>query len=246
MSEKYFFDFHPSKLTILKKNSDSSVTIVHENRIDAKQPFHNEELIEVSKPFSSLETQQYFRWFSTQFTLIPNALFLPSQLENYYRLNFGELNPSECLTYDSIYDENLSLVYPIPNWLNDFKRSYFFKAEIQHHASYLIKNSFKSKNDDLISIVFEGTAFIMSIKKDGKLIICNSFEYQNEEDLLYFILSHHKQLGLIEKNTINLMSYLEVLNSEKILSLITHFKELKEYTVIFLDKSAYNSTLTCE
>ena len=46
MSEKYFFDFHPSKLTILKKNSDSSVTIAHENRIEAKQPFHNEELIE--------------------------------------------------------------------------------------------------------------------------------------------------------------------------------------------------------
>ena len=86
----------------------------------------------------------------------------------------------------------------------------------------------------------------MSIKKEGKLIICNSFEYQNEEDLIYFILSHHKQLGLIEKNTINLMSYLEVLNSEKIISLITHFKELKEYTVIFLDKPAYNSTLTCE
>jgi hypothetical protein len=246
MSEKYFFDFHPSKLTILKKNSDSSVTIANENRIDSKQPFHNEELIEVSKPFSSLETQQYFRWFSTQFTLIPNALFLPSQLENYYRLNFGELNPSECLSYDSIYDENLSLVYSIPNWLNDFKRNYFFKAEIQHHAACLIKNSFKSKNDDLISIVFEGTAFIMSIKKEGKLIICNSFEYQNEEDLIYFILSHHKQLGLIEKNTINLMSYLEVLNSEKIISLITHFKELKEYTVIFLDKPAYNSTLTCE
>ena len=246
MSEKYFFDFHPSKLTILKKNSDSSVTIAHENRIDAKQPFHNEELIEVSKPFSSLETQQYFRWFSSQFTLIPNALFLPSQLEDYYRLNFGELNPSETLSYDSIYDENLSLVYSIPNWLNHFKRSYFFKAEIQHHAACLIKNSFKSKNDDLISIVFEGTAFVMSIKKDGKLIICNSFEYQNEEDLIYFILSHHKQLGLIEKNTINLMSYLEVLNSEKIISLITHFKELKEYTVIFLDKPAYNSTLTCE
>ncbi len=246
MSEKYFFDFHPSKLTILKKNSDSSVTIAHENRIDSKQPFHNEELIEVSKPFSSLETQQYFRWFSTQFTLNPNALFLPSQLENYYRLNFGELNPSECLSYDSIYDENLSLVYSIPNWLNDFKRNYFFKAEIQHHAACLIKNSFKSKNDDLISIVFEGTAFIMSIKKEGKLIICNSFEYQNEEDLIYFILSHHKQLGLIEKNTINLMSYLEVLNSEKIISLITHFKELKEYSVIFLDKPAYNSTLTCE
>ena len=246
MSEKYFFDFHPSRLTILKKNSDSSVTIAHENRIDPKLPFHNEELIEVSKPFSSLETQQYFRWFSTQFTLIPNALFLPSQLEDYYRLNFGELNPSECLSYDSIYDENLSLVYSIPNWLNDFKRSYFFKAEIQHHASCLIKNTFKSKNDDLISIVFEGTAFIMSIKKEGKLIICNSFEYQNEEDLIYFILSHHKQLGLIEKNTINLMSYLEVLNSEKIISLITHFKELKEYTIIFLDKPAYNSTLTCE
>ena len=128
MSEIYFFDFHPSKLTILKKNSDSSLTIAHENRIAPKMPFHNEELIEVSKPFSSLETKQYFRWFSTQFTLIPNALFLPSQLENYYRLNFGELNPSETLSYDSIYDENLSLVYSIPNWLNDFKRSYFFKA----------------------------------------------------------------------------------------------------------------------
>ena len=38
MSEKYFFDFHPSKLTILKKNSDSSVTIAHENRIDSKVP----------------------------------------------------------------------------------------------------------------------------------------------------------------------------------------------------------------
>jgi len=97
MSEKYFFDFHPSKLTILKKNSDSSVTIAHENRIEAKQPFHNEELIEAIRPFSNSETKQHFTWFSSQFTLIPNALFLPSQLENYYRLNFGELNPTESL-----------------------------------------------------------------------------------------------------------------------------------------------------
>ena len=121
--------------------------------------------------------------------------------------------------------------------------------EISDLKGQILKESsqkFKSKNDDLISIVFEGTAFIMSIKKEGKLIICNSFEYQNEEDLIYFILSHHKQLGLIEKNIINLMSYLEDINSEKILSLISHFKELKEYTVNFLDKSAYNSTLTCE
>ena len=246
MSEKYFFDFHPSKLTILKKNSDSSVTIAHENRIEAKLPFHNEELIEAIKPFSNSETKQHFTWFSSQFTLIPNALFLPSQLENYYSLNFGELNPTESLFYDSIYEENLSLVYSIPNWLRDFKRNYFFNGELKHHASCLIKNCFKEQHKNLISILFEGKSFIMYIKKDGKLLVCNSFDYQDEEDLIYFILSHHKQLGLTENNTLRLMSYMENLNSEKIIGLIAHFKELCNYSVHFLNKLEYNSTLTCE
>ena len=246
MSEKYFFDFHPSKLTILKKNSDSSVSIAHENKIDAKQPFHNEELIEAIKPFSNSETHQHFTWFSNQFTLIPNALFLPSQLENYYRLNFGELKPTESLFYDSIYEQNLSLVYTIPNWFRDFKRNYFFNADLKHHASCLIKNSFKEEHKNLISLIFEGHSFIMCIKKEGKLLVCNSFEYQDEEDLIYFILSHHKQLGLTENNTLKFMSYLEDLNSEKIIGLISHFKELSDYSVHFLNKSEYNSTLRCE
>ena len=115
-----------------------------------------------------------------------------------------------------------------------------------HHASSLIKNSLKSNYSDLISIIYEGTSFIMCVKKNNELLICNSFEYQNEEDLIYFILSHHKQLELTKSNTINFMSYIEELNSQKVLDLVTHFKELSGYSINFLNKSEYNTTLTCE
>ena len=86
----------------------------------------------------------------------------------------------------------------------------------------------------------------MYIKKEGKLLVCNSFDYQDEEDLIYFILSHHKQLELSENNTINFLSYIEELNSEKVLDIVTHFKELSGYSIHFLNKSDYNTTLTCE
>ena len=246
MEEKIFFDFHPSKLTILSKNKDKIVLLAHEQIIDSKQPFHQEELSEAIRPFSNRDTSPNFSWFSSEFTLIPNALFLPSELENYHRLNFGELNTNDSLSYDAIYEENLSLVYTIPKWLSLFKRSYFFNSKIMHHASYLIKNCMKSEYLNLISIVYEGTSFIMCIKKNSKLLICNSFEYQTEEDLIYFILSHHKQLELAKNNTINFLSYIEELNSEKVLSIVAHFKELSGYSMHFLNKSDYNTTLTCE
>ena len=246
MSEKLFFDFHPYKLTILSKNEDKIVVLEHEQKIDSKQPFHQDELIDAIRPLSNRDSIPTFSWFSSEFTLIPNALFLPSELGNYYRLNFGELNPNVSLSYDAIYEGNLSLVYTIPKWLGDFKRSYFFSSKIIHHASCLIKNSLKSNYSDLISIIYEGTSFIMCVKKNNKLLICNSFEYQNEEDLIYFILSHHKQLELSENNTINFMSYIEELNSEKILGIVSHFKELSSYSIHFLNESDYNTTLTCE
>ena len=246
MSETLFFDFHPSKLTILSKNKDQIVVLAHEQKLDSKQPFHKEELSDAIRPFSNSDSRPNFSWFSSEFTLIPNSLFLPSNLEHYYRLNFGELNPNVSLSYDAIYEENLSLVYTIPKWLSDFKRNYFFSSKIMHHASSLIKNSLKSNYSDLISIIYEGTSFIMCVKKNNELLICNSFEYQNEEDLIYFILSHHKQLELAKNNTINFLSYIEELNSEKVLSIVTHFKELSSYSFHFLSKSDYNTTLTCE
>ena len=246
MAETLFFDFHPSKLTILSKKKDKIVLLAHEQIIDSKQPFHQEELSDAIRPFSHRDSRPNFSWFSTEFTLIPNALFLPSKLENYYRLNFGELNPNFLLLYDAIYEENLSLVYTIPKWLSDFKRSYFFSSKIIHHASCLIKNNLKSDYSNLISIIYEGTSFIMCIKKNNKLLICNSFEYQDEEDLIYFILSHHKQLELASDSTLNLMSYMEEFNTEKVLCLVSHFKELSGYSIHFLNKSDYNSTLTCE
>ena len=246
MSEKLFFDFHPNKLSILKENEAHLVSILFEKKIDLTQPFYLEELNEAIRPFSSSEFDQKFILFSSNFTLIPSALFLPNELENYYSLNFGPLSQNEKLSYDSLNDLRLCLVYSLPKWLSDFKQKYFFKSEINHHASLLIKNTINSSQENLISIIFEGTSFLMCIKKDNKLLICNSFEYQSEEDLLYFILAHHKQLELTEDSFLNLMSYMEEINSEKVLSLISHFKELNSYTINFIDKTEYNSTLRCE
>ena len=39
---------------------------------------------------------------------------------------------------------------------------------------------------------------------------------------------------------------IEELNSEKVLGIVTHFKELSGYSINFLNKSDYNTTLTCE
>ncbi len=246
MSEKLFFDFHPFKLSILKENEAHFVIVLFDKKIDAEHPFHLEELSEAIRPFSNSEFGQKFTLFSSNFTLIPSSLFLPNQLENYYSLNFGPVSQNEKLSYDSMNDLRLCLVYTIPKWLNDFKQKYFFKSEINHHATILIKNTINSSQENVISIIFEGTTFLMCIKKDNKLLICNSFEYQSEEDLLYFILAHHKQLELIENSFLNIMSYIEEVNSEKVLSLISHFKELSSYTINFLNKTEYYSSLTCE
>ena len=245
MSEKLFFDFHPNKLSIFKK-SDDQLILLSEKTIDPQLPFFKEDLRDACRQFSNSESEPKFTWFSTKFTLIPSALFLPNQLENYYSLNFGEVSQDEKLSYDSLNDSRLCLVYSIPKWFNDFKQNYFFKAEIRHHASVLIINTLKAPQENLISIVFEGTSFLMCIKKENKLLICNSFEFQDEEDLLYFILAHHKQLELFEISILNFMSYTEEVNSEKVLTLISHFKELNSYTINFLNKTEYNSTLRCE
>lgn len=246
MPAKLFLDFCTNSLCVFNKDDNNQLDFLLEKSIDTEQTFIHEELIDTIRPFIISNSVQKFTWFSSEFTVIPSALFLPNHLENYYSLNFGEVNQNQKLSYDSLNDVRMCIVYSIPKWLSDFKQGYFFNSEIKHHASLLVKNTLKSPYENLISIVFEGSSFLMCIKKDNKLLICNSFDYQDEEDLLYFIVTHHNQLKLADNSVLSLMSYKTEFNKERVLELLSHFKELSGYVTNFHAKIEYNSTLTCE
>ncbi len=162
-------------------------------------------------------------------TLIPNAIYKSERLESYHHFNFL-IQEDDKFYADKLININTHNVYSISKKITDVF-GHLKNLEFKHFSSSLIEAALiDAKANKALSSIYVNVlskSFQIIVIKNQKLELYNSFNYQSNEDFIYYLLFVLEQLninneeatiklsGNIQKNTnlyTALYKYINTLN----------------------------------
>ena len=141
---------------------------------------------------------------SQKFTLIPSPLFDPGKKDEYFTFNHIK-EEGNMIIANKISDPDAYLVFSVSKPFSDLINSFYPGVHPYHHIKPLfdhISHSRKSVNGNYIHIHVEREFFNLIIFNHNLLKFCNSFNYRNISDILYFVLNVFKNLDIKQEETI--------------------------------------------
>ncbi|MGY5849773.1 DUF3822 family protein [Salegentibacter sp. F14] len=131
------------------------------------------------------------------YTLVPSDLFVEDQASNYLKFN-ARILKTDFIAHDEISAARATCVYiPYANIINYFFDKYG-EFEYNHSISVLLENLLKKESSSTPGLYLNNKSgsYDLVVLEDGKLIFCNSFQYETPEDFLYYLLFTAEQLNL--------------------------------------------------
>ena len=131
-------------------------------------------------------------------TLVPKPLFSEAHLADYLKFN-AKILRSDFITFDTVdINESVNVYVPYVN-INNFIYDAFGAFTYKHSSTILIEQLLiaekNSRNTKMY--VHVGTDhFELLVIDKGKLLLYNTFEFNSEEDFIYYILFTSEQLNL--------------------------------------------------
>ena len=146
----------------------------------------------IFKTFNSIDVV----YCNELFTIVPSAFFDPERLTEYLKYNTKILS-TDFIVYDEIKPFDLVVIYiPFAN-INNYLFDRFGSFSYHHHMTVFIE---KVLNDATTmqkqAVVNLGQENFDIVAHEGKkMLLANSFSYENAEDFLYHILFCYEQLN---------------------------------------------------
>ncbi|HSP11829.1 MAG TPA: DUF3822 family protein [Salegentibacter sp.] len=131
------------------------------------------------------------------YTLVPSKLFIEEQASNYLKFNTKILK-TDFIANDEIELARAVCVYiPYTNIINYFFDRYG-EFEYKHSISVLLETLLKKEkhNSPRVYLYNKSGSYDLVVIEGGKIIFCNSFQYETPEDFLYYLLFTAEQLNL--------------------------------------------------
>jgi hypothetical protein len=139
-----------------------------------------------------------FIYLSQKSTLIPDSFFDKENLRAYFEFNLN-LNELDEIHYNFLSEISAFNIFAIPNYIVNEIIGRFENVKLFHQATPFIKTIFKNKDNKENKCVFVNmnNKFLdIAVTAENRLCLYNTFQFQNEADLLYFVLYIYKQLNL--------------------------------------------------
>ena len=170
-----------------------------------KDVYHTEnyvdKLTEIFKEDNLLNKQfksSSFVYLTQKSTLIPESFFDKSNLKAYFEFN-QSLNELDEINYNFITEINAYNIFTVPNNIVNEVVNRLKNVNLFHQATPFIKSIFKKdiKTESECVYVNMNNKFIdIGVAVENRLLLYNTFQFQKETDLLYFVLYIYNQLNL--------------------------------------------------
>jgi hypothetical protein len=141
---------------------------------------------------------------SPKFTLIPAALFDPGKKDEYFTFNHI-LEDQDIIIANKIIDPDAYLIFSVSKPIRDLINTWYPEVHPLHHLKPLLNQislKRKSVHGNYIHIHIEKEFFNIIIFDHNKLKFCNSFNYRNITDILYYVFNVFKNLDIKQEETI--------------------------------------------
>jgi hypothetical protein len=127
-------------------------------------------------------------YMGKEYTLVPKALFEEEKSLNFLSLSH-KINEGTLVKTCYIHRLEAYLVYGIDPEIKRTLDTFFPKAIFHHYIFPMIEGVFSNLSPSTGLIVHvRDFHFDAILVKDGKIILCNGFEFQTPEDFIYFVL----------------------------------------------------------
>jgi len=140
-----------------------------------------------------------------KFTLVPAPLYDPGKKEEYFLLNHLPEDGKVLLT-NKIPEPDSYIVYSLQKEINDVVTDFFAGALPVHHMKLLLSHITqvrKTGDSNYIHVHVERDFFNLIVFSGGAMKFCNTFNYRNISDIMYFVMNVFKTLGLKQEETIH-------------------------------------------
>jgi len=141
---------------------------------------------------------------SSKFTLVPAVLFDPGKKDEYFSFNHTNKD-SNIIIANKLTDPETFIIFSVFQPFNDIINSYYPGIHPYHHIKPLlnhISHNRKSTSGHYVHIHIEREFFNLVIFNNNVLSFCNSFDYRNISDILYFVLNVFKKLDIKQEGTL--------------------------------------------
>ncbi len=173
-----------------------------------------------------------FIYLTQKSTLIPESFFDKSNLRAYFEFN-QSLDELDEIHFNFVNEINAYNIFTIPHYIVNEVVNRLKNAKLFHQVSPFIKSIFKKGTgyeNECVYVNMNNKFIDIAVAARNKLLLYNTFQFQKETDLLYFVLYIYNQLNLdTRKNKL----YISGEHSDK----TRYYNELKKYvtTVKYLE-----------
>jgi len=234
-----------SKSVCLYRTCNGEANLIEEFEIQTTASFFLENLKELIR--KNHEHPELLRiYFNPEkYTLIPSSLFLPSKLEDYFQINFGAKNSDEFIHYESILTLGTVLIFAIPTWLVSLKSEINAFGEIKTGLGRNLSLLNGHKSPNLIRCLISHGKMDVLVKSNGKLLLSNQYEVQNEEDVIYFLLLALQKLNLNESTILEVNCNSKAIDLNRFKTISESIQELNDTKIEFIENKSYFNSILC-
>jgi len=180
---------------ISPSDSHTIVDYIYIKRIESQ---NNHRLIEELTSFNGFDQKEFYSIriivHETNFTLVPDTIFDLKDMKTYLKLNHPPRSKSKNISH-RIPAAKAVCVFSMEESLLDILKNKFPGADFYHTSLPLSSSAINKNLQGCYIQCFEKTVEVVVVR-DQKLVFYNVFELQNENDLVYYVLSVYKSTGL--------------------------------------------------
>lgn len=132
-------------------------------------------------------------------TLIPGPLFDPAERDHYLQFNFHNGGEDQSFS-DHLVPFDSHLVFSIPASTHGALHHHYPSVRIHHLTSVLIESiwiNYKNRiNSNRVFLNLREKYFDLILFDGRQMSYCNAFQYQNADDVAYYLIFVLEQLGI--------------------------------------------------
>jgi hypothetical protein len=244
MSQLLNLVFHSSKVSLFR-SYDGNAKLLDEIKIESASSFFLENLKELIR--KNHQHPELIRiYFSPEkYTLIPSSVFMPSKIVDYFQLNFEAKNSENTILSESILSIGAVIVYSIPSWIIDLKNDINAFGDVKTILGRNLTLQNENKSLYLITCTIENGNMDVLVRSSGKIMLANQYEIQNEEDVIYFLLTVVQKLNLPSSTSVQLLCNSTKVNLETFTTLTNSIQELSELSIEITNNNDFFNSILC-
>jgi len=179
---------------------------------EGDQCIHVDDSVDVNLLLRQNTDTKYIFINSSRFTLVPSAIFTASQSNEYFKLNFGQTISNERVYFSINNAFDITNIFGIREEIDKFRESLQRPLIIEHFSQFLLRYAKISGREDQAFLIVTPCFSYFFFKEAEKLTQLSVGEFENESDVIYFLLAHLKSIEIKEIENLNVCVLNEVTN----------------------------------